>query len=82
MTDKKEKPLKDQVILGSDGHYYEVRRLIHAKLKDKEGRGGITVDLRKLGYVPDLLVVQKIQGQNNHVGVSALIMKEGVKNEK
>lgn len=75
------KAKEPEALLGPDGNYYQVRRLMAVKLKDKSGRGGVHVDLRKLGYIPDVLVIQKIQGKNNQIVVSALIMKGGPKNE-
>ncbi len=66
-----------EVLLGPDGNYYQVNRLTMAKLKDKGGRGGINIDVRKLGYVPDVFVVQKVQGKNNHIVISALVLKGG-----
>lgn len=73
---KIEKP-KAEVLMGPDGKYYQINRLMAVKLKDKSGRGGVHVDLNKLGYVPDVLVIQKIQGRNNELVISALVRKGG-----
>lgn len=44
------------------------------KLKDREGRGGIRIPLKQaFGFIPDEIIIQKIQGQNNRFVVSAVL---------
>lgn len=47
------------------------------KLKDKAGRGGVVFNLVKdFGFVPEKIIVQKVQGQSNMIVVSAVLTQE------
>lgn len=44
------------------------------KLKDKSGRGGIKINLQEtFKFYPDEIVVQKVQGRNNVIIISAIV---------
>lgn len=50
----------------------QVKQTPPIKLKDKAGRGGVSFDLLKdFGFIPDSIIVQKVQGKNNTIVVSA-----------
>jgi len=44
------------------------------KLKDKAGRGGIKLNLKKdFGFIPEEIIIQKVYGGNNKIVVSAIV---------
>lgn len=52
------------------------------KLKDKPGRGGIQLDcMQTFGFLPEFIIVQKVQGRNNAIVVSAVIPEKILKTE-
>jgi hypothetical protein len=54
---------------------------VPVKFKDKNGRGGIKINLKEaFGFIPKEIVVQKVQNENNKIVISAVI--SSIKNEK
>jgi len=52
------------------------------KLKDKAGRMYQAIHLRKqFGFVPDVIIVEKVPGVNNHIVVRAVLTEEEIKKE-
>lgn len=44
------------------------------KLKDQFGRGGLEFNLREVfGFLPDIIVISKVEGRNNVIVVSAVV---------
>ena len=44
------------------------------KLKDKAGRDGIKLNLKKdFGFIPEEIIIQKVYGGNNKIVVSAIV---------
>lgn len=61
----------------------QVRSLRPIKLKDKNGRHTLRINMKEtFGFVPDEIVIQKVQGQNNHIVVSAVLTEEEIAREK
>jgi hypothetical protein len=42
------------------------------KLKDRDGRDSYAIDLTKINFVPDLIVIAKVRGKNNTIRVMAV----------
>lgn len=50
------------------------------KLKDRDGKRGIRIDfLRDFGFIPEVLYVEKVYGQNNAIVFSATVPEESPK---
>lgn len=53
------------------------------KLKDRVGRGGMQFNLlQTFGFVPEEIVVQKVQGRNNVIVVSAVLTDKQLHREE
>lgn len=47
------------------------------KLKDKDGRRGLKIDfMRDFGFIPDVLYIEKVYGQNNAFILSVTVPAE------
>ncbi len=47
------------------------------KLKDKAGRGGKVIKLKEyFGFVPEIIVIQKVHGESNTIIVAAVLTEE------
>lgn len=67
----------------SEEKMLQVRSLRSIKLKDKNGRHTLRINLlTTFGFVPEEIVIQKVQGQNNHIVVSAVMTEEEIAKEK
>jgi hypothetical protein len=52
------------------------------KLKDQKGRSWQGIHLRKqFGFIPDVIIVEKMPGQNNRIVVRAVLTEEEIKKE-
>jgi hypothetical protein len=52
------------------------------KLKDGRGRSWQGIHLRKqFGFVPDVIIVEKMPGQNNRIVIRAVLTEEEIKKE-
>lgn len=61
----------------------QVRKTPDIKLKDKEGRYQIRLNLKKaFGFVPEEIIVRKVPGRTNCVFVAAVLTEEMIKKEK
>lgn len=50
------------------------------KLKDKEGRQDVPIRLKALfGFIPDVIIVSKVQGAHDTITVSAVLTDEEMK---
>ena len=55
------------------------------KLKDRDGKRGLKVDfMRDFGFIPDVLYIEKVYGQNNAfiLSVTVPVEKPAVKGKK
>lgn len=65
------------------GKRVQVRQTKPYKLKDKAGRQGVRIDFRAVfGFVPDVIVIQKVYGQNNAIVVNAVLTPRELALEK
>lgn len=61
----------------------QVKSTPQIKLKDKMGRGGIQFNfMRDFGFIPEEIVIQKVQGRNNCIVVSAILPKPILEKEE
>jgi hypothetical protein len=61
----------------------EARSTKPFKLKDKPGRGGVEFNLVEVfGFIPEKIVIQKVQGANNWIVVSAILTEKALLKEK
>lgn len=42
------------------------------KLKDREHRDSYAIDLTKINFVPDMIIIAKVRGKNNTIRVMAV----------
>ena len=63
---------------------YPARSMPAFKFKDDPpARGGIIIPLEKtFGFMPDVIVVQKVRGQNNKMVVSAILTPDALLKEQ
>lgn len=53
------------------------------KLKDQPGRGGVEFNLLEVfGFIPEKIVIQKVQGRNNWLVVSAIMTEKELEKEE
>lgn len=53
------------------------------KLKDKSGRGGMVFNLKEVfGFIPDLIVIQKVAGEHDKFVLSAVLTPAELAKEK
>lgn len=65
MTEKKEEPKEkknEPIVISSNA----------VKLKDRPTRDSYAIDLTKMNFVPDLIVIAKVKGKNNTIRVMAV----------
>lgn len=75
MQDTNKKPVEDMSNV-------QVIASPRIKLKDKAGRGGVVFNLQKdFGFIPEKIIVQKVQGQSNTIVVSAVLTQEMLEKE-
>lgn len=61
----------------------KVRNTPIFKLKDKAGRRFQAINLEKqFGFVPEVIIIEKVQGQNNKIFVRAVLTKDQIKKEE
>lgn len=61
----------------------QVKSTGQIRFKDKPGRGGIQLNfIESFGFFPEVLIIQKVQGKNNTIVVSAVIPEKILKEEK
>ena len=61
----------------------KVRQMMPVKFKDKIGRNRWDLDLKKaFGFIPEVIILEKLQGQSNVIQVSAVLTKDEIENEK
>ena len=62
---------------------YRVKNSWPVKLKDKPGRHMYPFNLKQtFGFVPEVVIVQKIKGENNRIILSAIMTEDELKKEK
>lgn len=70
-TPPQEKPLFQKL---------RVRTTPSIKLKDKEGRQEVPIRLKALfGFIPDVIIVSKVQGAHDTITVSAVLTDDEMK---
>lgn len=53
------------------------------KLKDKESRKYQGINLKKqFGFIPEVIIIEKVQGYNNTMVVRAVLTEDEIKKEK
>lgn len=61
----------------------QVRQTKEIKFKDKAGRSRIQMDFKQaFGFIPDQIIIEKVQGRNNCIVISAVIPDAILKQEK
>jgi len=61
----------------------KVRQMMPVKFKDKTGRNRWDLDLKKaFGFLPEVIILEKLQGQSNVIQVSAVLTAEVIEDEK
>jgi hypothetical protein len=62
---------------------YPARSYRPVKLKDKPGRGGVFFNLKNtFGFVPEIVVIQKVWGEHDKFVFSAILTPEELVKEK
>lgn len=52
-------------------------------LKDKQGRGGVRYDLKRVfGFLPEVVIIQKVKDKNNTFTLSAVLTDDEIKKEE
>jgi hypothetical protein len=66
-----------------DSQYYDIKRSIDIKLKDKLGRNFVKIDFMKsFGFVPETIIIEKVKGQHDKIFVMCLLTKEQKEKEE
>jgi hypothetical protein len=61
----------------------QVRSTKAIKLKDKIGRNRLTLNLKEMfGFVPEILVIDKVLGETNKIKVHAVLTDEEIRKER
>jgi hypothetical protein len=61
----------------------KVRNSAPVHLKDSPKRQFVPIHLKNLfGFVPDIIIIEKVRGQNNRIVVRAVLTEEELKKEE
>ena len=61
----------------------QVKNTYPFKLKDKPGRQYQPINLKEMfGFVPEVIMIEKLRGENNRFIVRAVLTKEELEKEK
>lgn len=71
MTEKKEEPKKEEKVEEKKPEPIVITSNA-VKLKDRPTRDSYAIDLTKMNFVPDLIVIAKVAGKNNTIRVMAV----------
>ena len=61
----------------------EAKSTAEIKLKDKQGRNRVVVNLQKyFGFIPEIIIIDKILGKTNAIKIHAILTDEEIRKER